>query len=302
MSSAVVPPPRIGRLEEMDLSAAQYLPGFDLELPVLVLWKGATAEIDLRGSRGRHWHFRPRPGSLDYYAAGHYESYRAGEGRRHKLVLRAAPAWLGALDGAGIPAPLPTRMQFQDRMLERLMTGLAAHQLQGEPQGAMYSDALIIAIADRLHRPAEATASAHPDGPVLRPVLRRLFEDLIEERLDDPPSIEAMAALAAMGTSQFLRAFRLGFGMPPHQYVLAARVARACRLLAGRGEASLAELAVGLGFASHAHFTTVFRARTGMTPSAYRRSLTGRGSPPAGDGAAGGDAGWAAVAAGPVPV
>lgn len=278
MSSCLTAPPRMGALEEMDRSEAHYLPGFELDAPVLVLWKGATAHMSLHNHGARHWHYRPRPGSLDYYAAGPYKSCRVGVGRRHLLVLRVAADWFGKLDGSSVPAPLPPRMQFQDRILERLMTRLADHQVRGEPHGAMYSDALIISMADRLHRPTQAGAVAPASGPTLGPVLRRLCEALIQERLDDPPSIEALAVVAGMGTSQFLRAFRLSFGVPPHQYVLTARVAKARLLLASHLHVSLADMALGLGFASHAHFTTVFSARTGMTPSAYRRTLTGLSS------------------------
>lgn len=280
MSNCLTAPPRRGVLEEMDLSEAHYRPGFELDAPVLVLWKGATAHVSLHSHGARHWHYRPRPGSLDYYAAGPYESCRAGDGRRHLLVLRIAADWFGELDGSSVPAPLPPRMQFQDRILERLMTRLADHQVHGEPHGAMYSDALIIATADRLHRPTQAGAVAPASGPTLGPVPRRLCEALIRERLEDPPSIEALAAVAGMGTSQFLRAFRRSFGVAPHQYVLTERVAKARQLLASHLDASLADMALGLGFASHAHFTTVFSARTGITPSAYRRTLTGRSSEP----------------------
>ena len=79
-----------------------------------------------------------------------------------------------------------------------------------------------------------------------------------------------MAALAGTGTAQFLRAFKTSFGLTPYQYVLQRRIDRAKRLLASENP-SLTSMALELGFASHAHFTSAFHARTGMTPSAFRR-------------------------------
>ena len=59
--------------------------------------------------------------------------------------------------------------------------------------------------------------------------------------------------------------------MNPTNSVLEERVACAKQAMQ-RPDANLAELAQQLGFASHAHFSTTFKAHTGMTPSAFRRS------------------------------
>lgn len=281
MSNTACTVSHVGLLQDHDSSEGLYLRDFELEAPVVVLWKASTVEIDVRQSQSRRWHFRPRPGLLDLYGPGTYESFRSTDGRRHKLVLDTAPIWhraTGYHHGMAAVPVLP-HIQFHDRALERLMLFMAQHQLQGEPFGTMFSEALAIAMTDRLSGQADAGGEAGPYR-ALRPGLRRLLMELIEHRLSEPPSIDAMAALASMGTSLFLRAFRASFGMPPHQYVMALRVERA-KLLLSR-DAPLSDLAAWLGFASHAHFTTVFRARTGTTPSEYRRTQ-GKAPLPFGD-------------------
>jgi hypothetical protein len=67
------------------------------------------------------------------------------------------------------------------------------------------------------------------------------------------------------------------FATTPHRYVLQRRMLRA------RSSAEQRRLAVDDRhrdrFASHGHFSTVFRAATGTTPSAYRRGAQGPDSP-----------------------
>jgi AraC family transcriptional regulator len=97
---------------------------------------------------------------------------------------------------------------------------------------------------------------------------------VFEAHLDCPPGIPALAQVTGLSGRQFLRAFKATFGVSLHQFVLQRRIERAKELLAAGGQ-SLTGLALDLGFASHAHFTTAFRARTGTTPSAFRCTPTG---------------------------
>jgi AraC-like DNA-binding protein len=67
----------------------------------------------------------------------------------------------------------------------------------------------------------------------------------------------------------FAREFKRLTGFAPHQYVLGRRVERARALLA-RGERSITEVALTVGFSSQSHLTTAFRRVYGTTPAAYR--------------------------------
>jgi AraC family transcriptional regulator len=42
------------------------------------------------------------------------------------------------------------------------------------------------------------------------------------------------------------------------------------------GDLPLAEIALAAGFADQSHFSNVFRRRTGMSPSRFRRETRGR--------------------------
>jgi AraC family transcriptional regulator len=64
-------------------------------------------------------------------------------------------------------------------------------------------------------------------------------------------------------------AFREEVGVPVHQYQQRTRIARAVDLLL-ETDRDLTAIALDLGFASHSHFTSVFRRMTGAPPSSFR--------------------------------
>ena len=68
--------------------------------------------------------------------------------------------------------------------------------------------------------------------------------------------------------------FRASFGLPPHQYLLARRLHRACQLLR-LGVMPLGEIALLCGFASASHFSNRFRQAVGATPGEYRTAIRG---------------------------
>ena len=106
----------------------------------------------------------------------------------------------------------------------------------------------------------------------LAPHQRRLVRDAIEARLADPLSLGQLAAMCSLSEYHFARMFRQSFGLPPHQYVLARRIARA-RLLLREGCLPLGEVGLACGFASASHFTNRFRQVTGATPGNYRTAF-----------------------------
>jgi len=60
--------------------------------------------------------------------------------------------------------------------------------------------------------------------------------------------------------------------MPPHQYVIARRVARAQPLLHPDHDLALAEIAARVGFSDQSHFSQHFTRVVGVTPRQFRIS------------------------------
>ena len=103
----------------------------------------------------------------------------------------------------------------------------------------------------------------------LAPNLRRQLVDYIEAHLDQPMTLGELALRCNLSEYHFARMFRASFGLPPHQYLLARRLHRACQLLR-LGVMPLGEIALVCGFASASHFSNRFRQAIGATPGEYR--------------------------------
>lgn len=95
--------------------------------------------------------------------------------------------------------------------------------------------------------------------------------EFIEDHLPREISLPDLAALTGYSPDHFSRLFKRAFGVTPYQYILARRVERAKSLLRDPNY-SILEVALACGFCTQAHLNTVFKARTGMTPGAYRRT------------------------------
>lgn len=103
----------------------------------------------------------------------------------------------------------------------------------------------------------------------LSPFVRRRIADDIEAHLDEPLTLDRLAAEAGLSTFHFAKMFRVSFGMPPHRYLAERRVERAKHLLRS-GPAALAQVALACGYASQSHFTRAFKSAVGMTPGEWR--------------------------------
>ncbi|WP_407523049.1 helix-turn-helix transcriptional regulator [Methylobacterium oryzisoli] len=103
----------------------------------------------------------------------------------------------------------------------------------------------------------------------LSPTVRRRVAELIEARLGEALTLEALADEAGLSTFHFAKMFKASLGVAPHRYVTERRIARAKDLLA-EGRTSLAEIALACGFASQSHFTRRFKQAAGLTPAAWR--------------------------------
>lgn len=106
----------------------------------------------------------------------------------------------------------------------------------------------------------------------LAPALRKRLRDFIEQHLAEPLPLGQLAALCALSEYHFARMFQASFGLPPHRYVLARRLVRACHLLR-QSALPLGEVALACGFASASHFSNRFRQALGATPGQYRAAF-----------------------------
>jgi len=98
----------------------------------------------------------------------------------------------------------------------------------------------------------------------------------IQAHLDQDLTLAQLGGVVYMSPFHFARLFQRSTGLPPHRFVVRARIDHATTLLAAP-ELSIARISRVVGFRTPSHFATVFRRIMGVTPREYRA-----GYPPAG--------------------
>lgn len=102
---------------------------------------------------------------------------------------------------------------------------------------------------------------------------RRLAQvrSFVNENFSQEITLVIAAQAAAMETTYFATFFKEKIGISFFEWLRRVRIAKASELLRS-GELSVSEVAFEVGFGSIRTFERVFKASTGMTPSAAKRA------------------------------
>lgn len=97
-----------------------------------------------------------------------------------------------------------------------------------------------------------------------------------ETHLAQPPAVNELANVAEMSHYQLNRRMRQVFGLTAGQWLLKLRIDRAQQTLR-ESDASIASVALSIGYADQSAFTRQFRRTTGMSPRDYQRMVKNAG-------------------------
>lgn len=97
----------------------------------------------------------------------------------------------------------------------------------------------------------------------------RRARDRIDREYARPLDVAGLARTALMSPSHFSRQFRAAYGETPYGYLLTRRIERATALLR-RGDVTVTDACMTVGFTSLGSFSSRFTELVGETPSAYR--------------------------------
>ena len=166
------------------------------------------------------------------------------------------------------------RLFFEDRGLWDAALKLTSLIESGGPDHRLYIEALGAVLAHELVR-------FNAGRPCMEPQVRgglaawqqRTVVAYIEEHLAESISLATLAQLVRLSPFYFCRAFKQSFGMPPHRFHTSRRIECAKTLLA-KPAPSVTDIGFTVGYSQTSSFTAAFRKATGLTPTAYHRSLS----------------------------
>ncbi len=93
-----------------------------------------------------------------------------------------------------------------------------------------------------------------------------ILDNLLNPDLD----VDAVANHLNYSRSYTMTLFKKEIGMTIHEFILRSKIDYACDLLLST---PITEIALALHFSSSQHFSNVFKAYTGMTPSTYSENI-----------------------------
>jgi AraC-like DNA-binding protein len=110
-------------------------------------------------------------------------------------------------------------------------------------------------------------------SPLAKWRLKRV-QAYVDAHLDETLSLPDLAAVAGLSPMYFAGQFRAATGYRPHDYLLHQRIESAKSILSST-DRQLVEVALSVGFRTQAHFSTVFKRLTGVSPARWRRAIRG---------------------------
>lgn len=232
----------------------------------------ALVEAGIEEWRARGSLERAGPGGMPLVNPGTVHTGHAGipEGWTYRVIYPPPEIMAGVAAelGMGHGTPHIVAPVLDDPQIAMML--LAAHRAaeSGDALAASSLTRLLLArLLQRYGRVAAGRSTSPPVGAGAAAAARA--REILDERLADPPGLEALAAAVGTGPFSLLRAFRRAYALPPHAYLTQRRVERARELLdAGRPPA---EVAISAGFYDQAHLTRHFRRILGVQPGAYQR-------------------------------
>jgi AraC family transcriptional regulator len=203
-------------------------------------------------------HRRAGQATLIYNPPGTRHRDHFAGGRGSFFAISVAP---GLASKALAEVRSPTAPRYLAGALQHSLALALANSCAREPSG-LSLEALSLELIGSLDE-GSAGESAAPPLWLLR--AREVLEDCYAEDL----SVAAIAAAVGVHPVHLARRFRAHYRCTPGAFARYRRLQRAAGLLV-RSRQSLAEIAVGCGFADQSHLTRSFTRCFGMPPAEYR--------------------------------
>jgi AraC family transcriptional regulator len=190
----------------------------------------------------------------------HADRFHGTGGRVFSVAV--PPSWAARL--RDLSPLLDRRACVRGEMTSWLATRLYREFQEPDLLSPLVAEGLILEILGHQAREASRSRSS------VVPRWLGKIADLLHARFRETLTLEDLAHSAGVHPAHLARTFRRWYSCSVGEYVRRLRVDHAGRELS-RGSAPLTDIALGLGFCDHSHFSTVFKRHTGMSPAEYRK-------------------------------
>jgi AraC family transcriptional regulator len=181
------------------------------------------------------------------------------------FLVELTPHWTDRLETSGIK--LETSIDTNNGELTRLATKLYKEFRYVDKASALSVEGLALEILAAFARQTESAPATYPPGWL------RAAKDLLHDRFFETIRLNEIAEQVGIHPVRLARAFRRRYGCSLGEYQRRLRVEHASRQLVATRR-SLADIALAAGFADQAHFSRVFKERTGLTPAKFRATFS----------------------------
>ncbi|UNC91185.1 AraC family transcriptional regulator [Candidatus Contubernalis alkaliaceticus] len=96
--------------------------------------------------------------------------------------------------------------------------------------------------------------------------------EYLNQNYDDDISLDKISDISNMSKFNLIRKFKESTGMTPHEYLLNIRIMRALEFLSNPKN-KIIDAGVLSGFENQSYFSRIFKTKTGLTPSEYRKKV-----------------------------
>jgi AraC-like DNA-binding protein len=117
-----------------------------------------------------------------------------------------------------------------------------------------------------------AASSAQPAATFLLAWQERVALSMLSEENTTSSAIAEVASACGISPTQFARAFKAKFGVPPQRWRLLRRVEHAKKLML-ETDLTLTDIACECGFSEQSHFTHTFVKFVGKSPREWRHEF-----------------------------
>jgi len=241
----------------------------------VLVWSGGKSDVELHARAERQTQrlrFVRHGGMIDLLPKGVAFDQVSWSGQASECV--AIP-----FDGGTIERLLGKKAAFRPDRLRTAVSDphvvdlarrLHAQARTGMRWGSLYVEALSLTLASYVYGRYTSQTERRAQRKSLPLAQSQRLVEFVEDNLGENLSLAGLALMAGYSPDHFARLFKATVGLSPHQYILERRIDRAKTLLRERNH-SMVDVAILCGFASQAHLNVAFKARTGVTPGAYRK-------------------------------